>query len=95
MNRALRTSYCASNISCKLRKLNVLALGLPGVGGWQAAWGQYASGRGSLVALDADKAGDEAAETLAIELIAAGSKSVERWRPPAKDWAETLPEVAA
>ncbi len=76
-------------------KLDVLPLGLPGVDGWRFDWARFATGRRALIALDADHAGDEAAEKLAIDLVAHRAASVERWRPPAKDWAATIPGVAA
>jgi len=72
-----------------------LPLGLPGVDGWRSDWARFATGRRSLIALDADHAGDAAAEKLAIDLVANRAASVDRWRPPSKDWNASLRGIAA
>jgi DNA primase len=72
------------------RKLRVV-LGLPGVSAWRVPWAEYARGRVAHVALDADEAGDRAAERIAVDLHRAGALRVLRQRPRgAKDWAEIL-----
>jgi DNA primase len=72
------------------RKLRVV-LGLPGVSAWRSPWAEYARGRVAHVALDADEAGDRAAERIAVDLHRAGAVRVQRQRPHgAKDWAEIL-----
>lgn len=70
----------------------IVALGVPGVGAWRASWATLATGRRALVALDADAAGDRAADVLARDLAAAGAVEVCRVRPPsgAKDWCDAL-----
>ena len=69
----------------------IVALGLAGVASWRASWASLTRGRRVLVALDADAAGDRAADVLARDLAAAGASHVERVRPPgAKDWCDAL-----
>ena len=68
----------------------VLVLGLPGVKGWRPEWPKLACGRLALVALDADKAGDDARDFIGA-LWRAGSKDVRRLRPrKGKDWGEEI-----
>jgi DNA primase len=89
--------------ACALRDLRRLAgaaevvLGLQGVSGWRPAWAGYARNRPAAIALDADKAGEQAVTRLVEDLVEAGATRVDRWRPPggAKDWAEALASLRA
>lgn len=71
-------------------------LGLPGVRGWRSSWAALAAGRRAVVALDADRAGEEAAERLVRDLYAAGAVEVRRARPLEDgDWSEALARETA
>jgi hypothetical protein len=63
-----------------------LVLGLPGLAGWRSSWAPLARGRVAAVALDADPAGERDVMKIARDLIDAGAREIERWKPPAKDW---------
>jgi DNA primase len=72
-----------------------VVLGLPGVGHIRPEWAALARGREVRVALDADDAGDAAAQRLADELHQAGARRVHRLRPPAgQDWSDVVAERA-
>jgi len=58
-------------------------------------WLRVACGlRDVALALDADEAGDLAAEKLGAELASLGAR-VQRWRPPRKDWNDVLQGLGA
>lgn len=79
---------------CKRDGRDVLVLGIPGVKSWCHAWTSYARGRIVLLALDADRAGEEAVATMQRDLHMA--KAIKRWRPKnAKDWTDYLLQVKA
>lgn len=70
-------------------------LGIPGASGWVRAWAGYGTERTALVALDADKAGDETAALMAADLMAAGASEIRRMRPAgASDWAAMMERAA-
>lgn len=74
-----------------------VALGLPGVGGWRDEWARLARGRDAVIALDADKTGQNPrnVERLRSALLRE-ARSVDRWKPAAgKDWNDTLRECRA
>jgi DNA primase len=76
---------------CQRSGRAVLVLGIPGVKNWRPEWATFAKGRTALLALDADRAGDEAIATIHRDLHAA--RAIKRWRPKkgtGKDWAEHL-----
>jgi DNA primase len=76
---------------CQRSGRAVLVLGIPGVKNWRPEWAAFAKGRTALLALDADRAGDEAIATIHRDLHAA--RAIKRWRPKqgtGKDWAEHL-----
>lgn len=76
---------------CARAGIRRTVLGLPGVAGWRSSWAAYGKGRIVHVALDADEAGDRAAERLAVDLHRAGALRVVRRRPNgANDWADRL-----
>lgn len=69
--------------------LDRIALGLPGVSAWVQSWAKFAEARVTLVALDADEAGEKHVERMADDLYAAGACWVKRSEPvDAKDWAD-------
>jgi len=77
------------------RHVPILALGIQGVSGWRASWGALARERQAFVALDADKAGDQAIMIIGKDLVEQGAWPVERHAPArGKDWADLLVEVA-
>jgi DNA primase len=66
-----------------------VVLGLPGVDGWRAEWAALARGRVVRIALDADEAGDRAAQRVAADVWRAGARSVLRdRRTDGADWAD-------
>lgn len=72
----------------KAKGKEATVVGLPGLT-WVPPWGELARGRAAFVAIDADKAGDDRAPTLALNLYAAGAIQVNRLRPSGgKDWGE-------
>jgi len=69
--------------------LDRIALGLPGVSAWMQSWAQLAEARVTLIALDADEAGEKHVERMAADLYAVGACGVKRSMPVnAKDWAD-------
>ena len=83
------------------RGLNAMAMGIPGVKSWRTGeeLAGYvvgmAKGRHVRIALDADKAGEEAIAPIASALHGVASK-VSRFRPKnGKDWADALSEATA
>jgi DNA primase len=76
---------------CQRSGRAVLVLGIPGVKNWRPEWAAFAKGRTALLALDADRAGDDAIATIHRDLHTASA--IKRWRPTTgtgKDWAEHL-----
>lgn len=66
-------------------------LGIAGVSAWDRAFALHARDRVAVVALDGDRAGNEAVAKVAADLRAAGAVDVKRARPTrGKDWAEML-----
>ena len=81
----------AYRILCARAGRHRIVLGLPGVSAWRAEWAAYGSGRVVHLALDADRAGDEAVGRIREDLHRAGAREVVRKRPiGAKDWAAAL-----
>lgn len=73
-----------------------VVLGLPGVAGWRSSWAPFGKDRVVHLALDADEAGDRAAERIALDLHRAGAHRVVRSRPNgAKDWADLLARMSS
>lgn len=76
--------------------LDLVALGLPGAQSWRAEWAELARGHEAILALDADRAGEEPLEKIARDLRAAGATAIDRWVPKgARDWAELVERGAA
>lgn len=66
-------------------------IGIAGVSAWNPGFGELARGRHVYVALDADRAGNQAAERVAADCWEAGAVNVARMRPDgANDWADLL-----
>jgi DNA primase len=80
---------------CAQEGFELLVLGIPGVKNWLPSWGAFARGRRAVyLALDADRAGDDAVAAVVRDLH--GAKVLKRWRPKGgKDWAEYLAKVRA
>lgn len=72
-----------------------LVLGIPGVASWRAEWAEPAQGREARVALDNDRAGEEAARCLVADLWQAGATAVHRTLPAdgRKDWNSPISEA--
>ncbi|MCR4340114.1 MAG: toprim domain-containing protein [Gemmatimonadaceae bacterium] len=74
---------------CRMYSVNRDVIGLPGVTGWRDDWAELLSGREVFLALDADKAGEDAVARLAE--VAAGAVKVLRWTPTGGgDWCDEL-----
>jgi hypothetical protein len=66
-------------------------LGIPGARGWRSSWATLAAGRRAVVALDADRAGEDAAAKIIGDLYGAGATEVVRARPVRSgDWNDAL-----
>lgn len=81
----------ASRALFRAEELDRIALGVPGIQNWRAAWAEFARGRVAIIALDADDAGEAAVQAVARDLRAAGARGVKRSRPMrGKDWADMV-----
>ena len=69
-----------------------IVLGIPSATTWDPRWADYAKGLDAVIAVDADKAGDDVAEKMKVDLTAAGATSVRRVLPAngANDWCDAL-----
>jgi DNA primase len=71
---------------------DVVVMGIPGVKNWRSDWAAYGKGRTVYLALDADRAGNDAVEAIRRDLWEAAA--IKRWRPKTgKDWADHLADV--
>jgi DNA primase len=87
---ALDACALATLLRAKGRSAAVVAVSSAGTFGDLSAWRRLVAGRDVRLATDADAAGEGAAEALAAFLAPMGARSVERRRPPSKDWGTYL-----
>jgi DNA primase len=76
---------------CRREGFGIVPLGLPGVSTWRTSWGELCSARDVYIALDNDKAGNEAFGELAVKVQQSGPAEVRLWKPECgKDWNDEL-----
>ncbi|MBI4816659.1 MAG: toprim domain-containing protein [Deltaproteobacteria bacterium] len=71
----------------------VAVVGLPGVGGWRPEWAELARGRTAIIALDADRAGEDAVARISDDVFKAAAEVI-RDCPKGKDWNDVLRGVS-
>ena len=87
---ALDACALATLLRANRRSGAVVAVSSAGTFGDPFAWRRLVAGRDVRVATDADAAGEGAAEALTEFLAPMGPRSVERRRPPSRDWGTYL-----
>jgi len=68
-------------------------LGIPGTGAWRSEWAELGAGRSVIVALDADRGGNEKLETIMLDFEDAGVRVTSRQPVHGKDWCDTIAQL--